>query len=313
MLKRDSLIRNALQIVVVVVFYFGSGLVFEEALRWLTNDVLTTLTFSTLFAAIFASWLSMRIYEDIPIRELGLWWSRNSLDNFALGLAGGSGAARVALGPAAGAGARLRSCTLAGLSRALIFAFCLAAGSVGEEIFFRGYGFQLLMAAWGPWAAILPVGGIFGLMHAPTPARVQLGLPIPPDSASCSATRISQPRLLAAHWTARWMEHRIFRLFGADLSGFKIFREATGHELAWRAGAIWSGGNYGPEGGLLATVALVPLAVFLWKAPVRRQRSPLSDPAVEDASCEPASPSPPERLPRPSRRREADLPETASS
>ena len=79
----------------------------------------------------------------------------------------------------------------------------------------------------------------------------------------------------------------VLPLFGSDLSGFTIFREATGHELVWRAGAIWSGGAYGPEGGVLASVALVPLALFVWKAPVRRQRSLITDVAEEGASCEP--------------------------
>jgi hypothetical protein len=169
---------------------------------------------------------------------------------------------------------------------------CIAAGSVGEEILFRGYGFQLLIARLGPWASILPVGVIFGLMHAANPSSSPLGLAntagfgILFGYAYYRSRDLWMPIGLHVGWNA------VLPLFGADLSGFKIFREATGHELSWRAGAIWSGGSYGPEGGLLASAALIPLAVYLWKAPVRRQRSPLTDPAVEVASCEPGPRSP---------------------
>jgi hypothetical protein len=35
---------------------------------------------------------------------------------------------------------------------------------------------------------------------------------------------------------------------------------------------LWSGGEYGPEGSILIPVALLALAVFLWKAPVQEQK-----------------------------------------
>jgi uncharacterized protein len=291
--KRKSLIRIALQIVVFVVLFYGSGLVFDYVLSWLAED-LAGRTFAILAAALFASWLTLRIYEDIPVRELGLWFNRYSIDNFALGLAGGGGAALVALGPAVLVGAAHLMFHRAPDYPALAFSLlCLAVGSAGEEIFFRGYGFQLLLARAGPWAAILPVGVAFGLMHGANPSANPLGLV---NTAGFGilfgyAYLRSHDLWLPVGLHAGW--NMVLPLFGADLSGFRIFREATGHELAWRAGAIWSGGDYGPEGGLLATAALVPLAIYLWKAPVRRQRSPLTDQAAEEAPCgsAPGSPS----------------------
>ena len=35
--------------------------------------------------------------------------------------------------------------------------------------------------------------------------------------------------------------------------------------LEWSAGSLWSGGSYGPEGGLLTTVAVAGLAVLIPK------------------------------------------------
>jgi hypothetical protein len=46
--------------------------------------------------------------------------------------------------------------------------------------------------------------------------------------------------------------------------------------MAWTAGKLWSGGAYGPEASILASAAILALFVYLWKAPVRRQHSPIS-------------------------------------
>jgi hypothetical protein len=78
-------------------------------------------------------------------------------------------------------------------------------------------------------------------------------------------------------------------LFGANISGLRI--RLTGYELSWTAGKLWSGGDYGPEASMLTLVILVPLFLFVWKAPVRRQFSPVVDRA-ESAECEPSPPLP---------------------
>jgi 2-hydroxychromene-2-carboxylate isomerase len=45
----------------------------------------------------------------------------------------------------------------------------LIFGAAGEEILFRGYGFQVLLRSIGPFATILPVGVLFGALHAGNP------------------------------------------------------------------------------------------------------------------------------------------------
>jgi uncharacterized protein len=55
---------------------------------------------------------------------------------------------------------------------------------------------------------------------------------------------------------------------GVELSGFTI--RVTGYRLAWTSGNLWSGGNYGPEASLLASVVLVILFAVVWKIPVRK-------------------------------------------
>ncbi len=48
-------------------------------------------------------------------------------------------------------------------------------------------------------------------------------------------------------------------LLGSNLSGFTM--GVTGYALHWSAGNLWSGGGYGPEGGLPATLIVIVLFV----------------------------------------------------
>ena len=45
----------------------------------------------------------------------------------------------------------------------------LIFGAAGEEMLFRGYGFQILLQRFGPFTTILPVGVLFGALHACNP------------------------------------------------------------------------------------------------------------------------------------------------
>ena len=63
-------------------------------------------------------------------------------------------------------------------------------------------------------------------------------------------------------------------LFGVNVSGLTM--KLTHHQMEWTIGPLWSGGEYGPEGGLLVTMVLVTLALYIWKAPVRPQQSEVS-------------------------------------
>jgi hypothetical protein len=73
-------------------------------------------------------------------------------------------------------------------------------------------------------------------------------------------------------------------LFGVNLSGLTM--KLTGHDLEWSVGSLWSGGEYGPEGGVLTTIVMAVLALYVWKAPIRTQQS-------EVLQCAPGSLSSP--------------------
>ena len=291
MRKRKDPLRLAIRVTVFVVVFYGLGwFILDPLLRWLAGN-LAGPTVAVLISAVFATWLSLRIYEDIPVFAVGLWWNRASAQNLKLGLLGGLGAAAVALVPPLLTGAAHIVGVHSPEPGAIVFAaLCVAAGSVGEEMFFRGYGFQLLFANLGPWATILPVGLVFGWMHSANPDASPLGLINTAGFGVLFGYAYFRSRDLWLPIGLHFGWNFTLPLFGANLSGITIFKEITGHEMVWRAGVLWSGGGYGPEASILTSAALVPLFVYIWKAPIRRQTSPLTDPPRESAICEPSPP-----------------------
>jgi hypothetical protein len=66
----------------------------------------------------------------------------------------------------------------------------------------------------------------------------------------------------------------VLPLFGTNLSGITI--EVTRYTYRWDLAPLWSGGTYGPEGGLLTTSIVVILFFALWKAPIVGQKAAIA-------------------------------------
>ena len=170
MAGRNDPVRIAVHVAVYLVLYFVTSIyLFAPLLAWL-GGFLVGITTTALLGALFTNWLALRIFEDRPLADVGVRWSRASADNLALGLAGGIAAALLVTVPALALGAaRLVPVAGESWSGALVMAILLGLGAAGEELFFRGYGFQAVVARAGGWATVLPAGVIFGLMHAGNP------------------------------------------------------------------------------------------------------------------------------------------------
>jgi membrane protease YdiL (CAAX protease family) len=288
MATRKDPLRLAIHVGVYAVLYFATALVFGPLLVWV-GGYLAGITAAGLLSAVFANWLALRIYENRHIMEAGLWLNRASAENLAVGLIGGAGAATVVLGPALlmGAAHILFTPNDHPTAGAMIFVmFLLAAGAVGEELFFRGYGFQVLLANWGPYATIVPVGVIFALLHGSNPGATWFstantaGFGILFGYAYLRSRDLWLPIGLHFGWNFT------LPLFGVNVSGLRM--KVTGYEMSWTAGDLWSGGEYGPEASVLTSVVLILLFFYLRRVPIRRQPSPLTDPPAESVICEPS-------------------------
>lgn len=289
---RKDPVRVGAQVVVFVVFYFAAmAFAIEPVMRWFAGD-LGGLTSSRLLGALMANWLALRVFTEFRISDLGLKWNRWSADNLTFGLAGGIGAAALALAlPLAIGAAHWQHTAEAAPSRAAIpyVALLLLLGSAGEEIFFRGFGFQALMGAFGEVAAIAPVAVAFGALHLLNPNASWLGMINTVGFGVVFGYAFARSRDLWLPIGLHFGWNLTLPLFGATLSGLRI--NVTGYEMSWTAGALWSGGGYGPEAGLWTSAVVVLLFVFVWKAPVRRQAAPLAGSPIGSTVCETPLPS----------------------
>ncbi len=231
--------------------------------------------------ATLASAFVVRIYERGRLEDVGMGWSSASLRQFWAG-AGASGiAALLVIGGACLAGlasfVRVTDPNAAFNFGQLIFlAVLLLFGAVGEELMFRGYAFQLLAGSFGPWPVIPVFGILFAVAHIANLGSWWL---------ATVNTGLWGVLLGYAVWRsgALWMSiglhfgwNFVLPLAGAKLSGFTL--GMTGYELKWKTSVWFSGGDYGPEGSVLTTVACALLMTWLWRNPLARQPSILLDP-----------------------------------
>jgi membrane protease YdiL (CAAX protease family) len=279
-------LRVAVSLAAFITFYIAANYILSRILSGIAGPFAAALM-SVFLCALFANWLALRIYENLPLRDAGIPINRASGYNLGFGILGGVGAASLVLGPPLLFGAaHLLPVAEAPSAGTLSFVtLMLAAGAAGEELLFRGYGFQLLMAAVGPFAAIIPVGVFFGLMHSMNPNATWFGTANTAGFGILFGYAYYRTRDLWLPIGLHFGWNFTLPLFGVNVSGLRI--GMTGHEMVWSAGALWSGGDYGPEASVLTSGALVLLGFYLWKAPFRRQTSPLTGPAAESAPCEP--------------------------
>jgi membrane protease YdiL (CAAX protease family) len=291
MTTRKDPLRTAIHIGVYVALYFVVVIVSSGLMVWVLG-YLGGVTATGFISALFANWLCLRIYEDRQLPDAGLWWNRASIDNLGIGFLGGVASASLVLAPALLLGfAHLnRTPSEPFAPGSLIYVtFLLAAGAAGEELFFRGYGFQALLASAGPWATILPVGILFALLHGSNPNVSWFGIANTAGFGVLFGYAYLRSRDLWLPLGLHFGWNFTLPLFGTTLSGLKM--NVTGYVMSWTAGPLWSGGEYGPEASILTSVVLILLSVYVWKAPIRRQTSPIVDPPAETVPCEPSLPS----------------------
>jgi uncharacterized protein len=239
-------------------------------------------TIPPLVAASLLGALAMAIFESRSLGDLGLHWRQGSRPNLLTGIAVGAGGAIVLIaGPVLTGLAHFESVPGTGFSwRAALFTLALLfCGAAGEEIAFRGFPLQFLIRGYGAWVSILGIGILFGLLHGFNPGSTPLsmantaGFGILFGVALLRSHDLWLPIGLHFGWNAA------LPFLGVELSGFTI--QMVRYQLVWKAGNLWSGGTYGPEASLLATVVLLILFVVIRKIPVRKGRAYLLDPEPE--------------------------------
>ena len=249
------------------------------------GGIMIAAAMGTFAAAAVANAVSLRIFERGRLADIGMNWHPGATRNLGLGVVGGIGAACfVLVGPLLTGMARLEKSPdqPANFGSFAFVTFILLFGAVGEEMLFRGYGFQVLLRGIGRFATILPVSVLFGLAHLNNQNVSMLGImntigfAVVLGYAFIRSGDLWLP--IGIHFAWNWT----LPLFGVNLSGFTM--GMTGVTMHWYVADIWSGGNYGPEASLLTSFAVVALLVYLAKAPVQSQEPVLPIVSPEDGA-----------------------------
>jgi membrane protease YdiL (CAAX protease family) len=213
--------------------------------------------------AVGAMWLTVRFLDHRPFAAFGIGllprWQRDFL--FGLMLAAGMLAVLMAGCYAFGyvsihwTGGQVSSGFLLATFGVLLIS------ALNEELVFRGFPLQLLIDGMGEWPAIIGMSTLFGAMHLSNPNASILG---------AVNTIIAGILLSLAYARTRslWMPYGIHIGWNVGL-GFVFGFQLSGIDLAslWTTGIAGSetilGGDYGPEGGLLATFVFATAALIV--------------------------------------------------
>ena len=153
----------------------------------------------------------------------------------------------------------------ANMSSFLFLTGLLIFGAFGEEMLFRGYGFQTLVKGSGPFAALLPTSVLFAFAHAGNQNASLLGLINTFGFGLVLGYAYLRTRELWLSIALHFGWNLALVVFGLNLSGFKM--GVTGYVVRWQVSDLWSGGAYGPEASVLTCGVIVVLLWLLHRAP----------------------------------------------
>jgi uncharacterized protein len=267
---------------VLLFMFFGAifgGAVFSVfsalAVDFSTGTLLFILVNSTisLFLSLFLGWLVGKFLEDLPFRALGAWFTKNWFKDLVWGLIFGMFSLLVACAIAAAFGGlnfqfNKNHGTAAILLTLGVSLAIFAIAAAFEEAFFRGYILQTFARARLAWLAIILTSVFFAFAHYGNPGAtvfsiINTGLAgIWLGAAYLKTRNLWFPFGIHLMWN--WMQGAFF---GIEVSGLKgLITAPLLQEID--AGPIWlTGENYGIEGGIACTIALVVSIALIWYVP----------------------------------------------
>jgi membrane protease YdiL (CAAX protease family) len=131
----------------------------------------------------------------------------------------------------------------------------LALPALSEEIIFRGVPLVLLAGVLGRWPAVLLTSVTFGLVHWSNPGITALGMANIGLAGVLLGVAFFAPGGIWTAWGAHLGWNVSLAVLGAPVSGLPLAIPLVEYDAG---GPTWlSGGAFGPEGGVLGSLAMV--------------------------------------------------------
>lgn len=230
-------------------------------------DIIFRLTL--LLSALGAAFLCLKYLEGLPLRSLGLGLHKGFLRDLLVGSVIGAVTVAFAVLIAVVMGGlklTVNGDVVSAIAKSLIASGgLLLIAALAEEVMFRGYPLQTLSRARLAWLGALLTSVPFGLVHLKNP-NVIPGITFTNTALAGIWLVVAylRTRSLWFPWGVHWAwNFALGGLFGLPISGLKVIT----HPLlkAEDLGPRWlTGGNYGIEGGIACTIALVLSTVIIW-------------------------------------------------
>jgi membrane protease YdiL (CAAX protease family) len=260
----------------LVAFAAGAQWFVEPPLIWLarqTDHVIRVDVYAELVAALAATAVMLRSIDRRAWSEVGMGRSALQLPAMVRGWGVGVGANGFTCVALLSAGLLHFVAAPADgswVGAAFRITLVLVPAALAEEVICRGYLLTVIRDSIGVRAAVVLTSVMFGLLHLRNPgATVTSVLVVIVAGVLLATVRVRTDSVYAA-----WMTHLAWNWtmavpFHALVSGIRF--EAPGYRAVTQGPPWLSGGEWGPEGGLVAALGITLGWVWVYTRPGRKE------------------------------------------
>lgn len=223
--------------------------------------------------ALFLGWFYGKIFEDLPFRALGAWFTKNWLKDLFFGLIFGTFSIIIAALIAYLFGGmqfeinRNSGFVPIGLTLAATLSI-FTVGAIAEELLFRGYLLQTLSRAKIFWVGLILTSFLFASAHNTNPGANIFTWTNTFFAGVWLAVSYYKTRNLwfpfGVHFAWNWVQGAFL---GINVSGLSELASAPILRVTETGSKFIGGGDYGIEGGIACTIALIVSTALIYFSP----------------------------------------------
>ena len=251
-----------------IVIYLPIGFSKSSLLGFLAPNLIL------LTVVIFLGWLCGKLFEDLPFRALGAWFTNNWLKDFVLGNLLGAASIGLAALILAAFGATVFQFNQNAGQTAILLTLAVsfgvfAVGAAAEEAFFRGYILQTFTRAKLALFAAALTSLLFAAAHIGNQGANYLSFINTALAGVWFGAAYLKTRTLwlafGLHLAWNWMQGAVL---GISVSGINEITTAPLLQATNVGSDTLTGGDYGIEGGIACTIALIISTLVIWFVPI---------------------------------------------